>query len=357
MGNEPMASTFLGNPLWNWLMALGWALGAYMAGKVLYWLTSNLLRRAASRTATRLDDILISVLNKPVVVLASLVGSYLAYHQLEVPHAFDTWADRLFKVTTVLTLTWLVVRLLDMLVQEYLVPQAQRDESAQVRSQLVPVVRSAVKVLGWGLGGVLALNNAGYNVSALLAGIGIGGLAMAMAAKDTVANIFGGVTVFADKPFRVGQRIRVSGYDGTVEEIGIRSTRIRTLEGPIVIVPNFKFTDSLLENVTEEPSRRVRHELGVVYETPPAKLEEAIALLNRLVDDHQDLLEQERVVSFTEFREYSLVIVFAYYIRKDADIFKTQTRIHIELMRRFAAAGIEFAYPTAVEIPGEVVRK
>ncbi len=357
MGNEALDNTFLGNPISNWLMALCWTIGAYVAGKLMYWLTSNVLLRAASRTATRLDDISISVLNKPLMVLATIIGLYLAYHQLEVPDSFDKWADRMFKVTTVLTLTWLVVRSIDALVQEYLLPRVQREDPVLVNSQLVPVVRSAAKVLGWGLGIVLALNNAGYNVSALLAGIGIGGLAMAMAAKDTVANVFGGVTVFADKPFRVGQRIRVGGYDGTVEEIGIRSTRIRTLEGPTVIVPNFKFTDSLLENVTEEPSRRVRHELGVIYETPTVKMEEAVALLNGLVDDHQDVLEQERVVGFTEFREYSLVIVFAYYIRKNADIFKTQTRIHIELMRRFAAAGIEFAYPTTIELQGEAARK
>ena len=181
-------------------------------------------------------------------------------------------------------------------------------------------------------------------------GIGIGGLALAMAAKDTLANIFGGVTVFMDKPFRVGDRVRLAGYDGTVEEVGIRSTRIRTLEGPTLVVPNIKFTDTILENVSQEPSRRVRHELGLVCETTPEKLEEAIALLNKLVDDHRSLLEEERLVSFTTFKDFALGIVFIYHIRRGADIFATQNVIHIELMRRFAAAGLLFAYPTQVEI-------
>jgi MscS family membrane protein len=104
-----------------------------------------------------------------------------------------------------------------------------------------------------------------------------------------------------------------------------------------------------VENVTQEPSRRVRHELGLVYETPVERIEQAIALLEKIVDDHGSVLESERVVSFVAFKEYSLDLLFIYYIRKDADIFATQTRIHLEVMRRFAAAGLEFAYPTQVE--------
>jgi MscS family membrane protein len=240
---------------------------------------------------------------------------------------------------------------------EYLLPKASRNETVMVDAQLVPVVRSSIKVLVWVLGLVMALNNGGYDVGALLAGIGIGGLALAMAAKDTVANIFGGITVFADKPFRVGDRIRIQDHDGVVIEVGIRSTRLRTMEGPVVVVPNHKFTDSMVENVSEELSRRVRHELGLIYETPPAKLEEAVQILEQVVNDHQDVLEAERLVSFIAFKEYSLNILFIYYIQKEADIFRTQTRIHMDVMRRFAAAGLEFAYPTQTEYSGNAIRE
>ncbi len=353
-----MGGTLLHTLIWNnsleqWLLALAWAGGAWLAGKLLYWVSSSVLRKLAARTETRLDDILIMALRGPVVVLVTVIGFYLAYHQLDIPERLDRWADRIFKVASVLTLTWLVARMLDALVEEYLIPKANREETTVIKSQLVPVVRSATKVLVWSMGIVLALNNAGYNVGALLAGIGIGGLAMAMAAKDTVANIFGGITVFADKPFQTGDRVRVAGYDGVVQEVGIRSTRIRTLDGPIVVVPNFKFTDSVLENVTNEPARRIRHELGLVYQTKPEKMEEALALLHRLVDDHQDVLEQERIVCFHAFKDFSLSILFAYHVRKGADLMHTQSVVHLELMRRFHAAGLEFAYPTAVELQGE----
>lgn len=120
-----------------------------------------------------------------------------------------------------------------------------------------------------------------------------------------------------------------------------------------MVVPNFKFTESVVENVSLEPTRRVRHELGLIYETPPARMEEAIRILNELVDENQDVLDRERLVSFTAFKEYSLTILLIYYIRKDADIFATQTRIHLAVMRRFADAGLEFAYPTQLEYSGD----
>ncbi|MEZ4756122.1 MAG: mechanosensitive ion channel family protein [Flavobacteriales bacterium] len=348
--DEPLlAHHFLGNPIDHWLAALAWALGGWLLGKLLYWASANTLKRLAARTATRLDDILIAALRGPLVAIITLIGIYLAFHQLELPDRMDLWVERIIKVATVLALTWLLARLTDALVEEFLLPRARREETVVVSSELVPVVRSAMKVLVWGLGLVLALNNAGYNVGALLAGIGIGGLALAMAAKDTVANIFGGVTVFTDKPFSVGDRIRIAGYDGIVEEVGIRSTRIRTLEGPVVVVPNFKFTDSVLENVTQQASFRVRHELGLIYETPPEKLQEALSILNKLVDEHQDVLMPDRLTSFTAFKDYSLNILFIYHIRKDADVFPTQSKVHLELFQRFAAAGLEFAYPTQVE--------
>ena len=346
-------TVFLGNSWEQWVLAFSFAVGAWILAKLTYWLFSNTLEKMTARTATHLDDILVGSLQRPMVLGLTLFGFYLGFQQLEIPERLEIWVDRMFKVALALTITWLVTRLLDALVREYLLPRAQRGETVVIESQLVPVVRSGIKLLVWSLGLILAMNNAGYNVGALLAGIGIGGLALAMAAKDTVANIFGGITVFSDKPFKAGDRIRIEGHDGTVKEIGIRSTRIQTLDGPLVVVPNFKFNDTVLENVTGEPSRKVKHELGLVHSTAPEKLEEAIAILDSLVQTHQDVLLPEHVASFTAFKEFSLSIVFVYYIRTGADIFAVQTKVHLDLMRRFAAAGLEFAYPTSVELQGE----
>ena len=123
--------------------------------------------------------------------------------------------------------------------------------------QLLPIVRKGTKFSLWAVGIIVALNNAGYDVGALIAGLGIGGLALAMAARDTVSNVFGGFTIFTDRPFTLNDRIKVSGFDGTVDEIGIRSTRLRTLAGTLVTIPNSTFSGSAVENSSAEPSRGV----------------------------------------------------------------------------------------------------
>lgn len=343
---------FLGSTSSQWLDALimlciGWSLG-----KLISWMGSTLLLRLTSRTKNDLDDDLIHTLRRPLVSLVTLLSVVASYQRLNTPDTLDRWMERFFHVSIALVMTWALVRVVDTLLGGLLRSRVERGDDRN-STQLIPAVRSSIKVLIWGLGLVVALNNAGYDVGALLAGIGIGGLALAMAAKDTLANIFGGVTVFADKPFRVGDRIRLNGYDGTVEEVGLRSTRIRTLEGPMVIVPNTKFTDTILENVSLEPSRRVRHELGLVYDTPKEKMQEAITILVALVKEHGDDLEAEYAAYFNAFKESSLNIVFTYHIRNGRELFNVQTRVHLDLLTRFRNAGLEFAYPTQVQISGD----
>ena len=337
--------TFYYNTVRQWAWALSIALGVWLVSKLLYWISANVLRKVVERTNSRLDDILLETLQYPLILLFTLMGFLVAYHQLEFPEYIDRWTHRAYHAAITLSVTWLFARVVDAMIREYLQPYAERSDT-RLDDHLIPMARKGLRSVIWILGVIVALNNAGYNVGALLAGIGIGGLAMAMAAKDTVANIFGGITVLTDKPFLVGDRIRIGGFDGTVTEVGIRSTRIRTLEGPMLVVPNFKFTDSLLENVTAEPSRRVRHELGVTYDTPPEKMELALKLLNEVVDEMQEELEENRLIAFNSYGAFSLNILFICYIRKGADIFATQSKISLAILQRFNANGLSFAFPT-----------
>jgi MscS family membrane protein len=168
---------------------------------------------------------------------------------------------------------------------------------------------------------------------------------MAMAAKDFVANIFGGITVFVDKPFLVGDRVQLDGMDGTVQEIGIRSTRLKTLAGRMVTIPNHKFTDSIVENVTAEPARKIRLDLGLTYDTTPEQIEQAIAILNEIVVKHVGT-EDESVIWFSSFGDFSLNISAIYYVKKAADVCYTPGAINLEVLRRFNAEKLDFAFPT-----------
>lgn len=338
-------STFYGNTTQQWATALGLALGVWLASKLLYWISSNLLKGFTARTSNKLDDILLETLQQPLILLFTLVGFLVAYHQLEFPEAFDDIMERAYHAAVTLSITWLLARVVDAMIREYLLPYASRTDT-KLDDHLIPMARRGIRAAIWALGTIIALNNAGYNVGALLAGVGIGGLALAMAAKDTVANIFGGITVLVDKPFLVGDRIKISGYDGTVLEVGMRSTRIRTMEGPILVVPNFKFTDTMLENVSAEDARRIKHDIGLTYGTKPEEMRKALEILNKIVDDAQDVLIERRWLSFNSYGAFSLNITFICFIRKEADIPATNSRIALEILDRFNAAGLQFAFPT-----------
>ncbi len=249
-----------------------------------------------------------------------------------------------FWFVVILVVTWFIARLLEALIDEYLTPIVKKSES-DIDDQLLPVARKAIKYAIWILGIIIALNNAGFNVGAVLAGLGIGGLALAMAAKDTVANFFGGFTIFTDKPFVLGDRIKVAGYDGFVQEVGLRSTRIKTLAGTILTVPNMKFTDNIVENVTLEPSRKVTLNLGLTYDTPEDKIQLAIDILKDIIANTEGA-EDNVPVGFNSFGDFSLGIIFIYYIKKEADILQVQTDVNMQILKRFNENKLEFAFPT-----------
>ena len=225
-----------------------------------------------------------------------------------------------------------------------MVPWAEKTES-DLDDQLLPIIRKGIRSVIWIMAVIIGLNNAGYDVGAMIAGLGIGGLALAMAAKDTIANIFGGFTIFTDKPFKMGDRIQIGGVDGTVVEIGLRSTRIKTLSGRIVTMPNNSFGDSAVENVSSEPCRKIVLNLGLTYNTKPEQIEEAIEILKDIIVKN-DSSEENVITSFNGFGDFALNIMFIYYIAKGEDIAQTQTDVNLQILKRFNEKNLEFAFPT-----------
>jgi MscS family membrane protein len=238
----------------------------------------------------------------------------------------------------------MIARLFDAIYLEYLLPWSSKKDN-DLNDQLMPILRKSIKMIIWTLAIVIGLNNAGYDVGALVAGLGIGGLALAMAAKDTVSNIFGGFTIFTDKPFRLKDRIIVDGYDGTVQQIGIRSTRLKTSAGRIVTIPNATFSDQPVENVSVEPTRKVTLDLGLTYDTSPEKMQTAIDTLKAINEANHDT-EENTVVAFNGFGDFAMNIMFIYYITKGASIADTQTEINMAILTQFNEKGLEFAFPT-----------
>lgn len=341
---EFLDQVYYGNSVKTWLISLSIIVLVMLLGKVVYWIFTRVVRIFTSKTRSKLDDIIVELIERPAVFMLIASGIWFALTLLKLPDALDTAIKGSYNIILALLIGWLLVRLFEAFYAGILLPWSKRTEN-DLDDQLMPILRKGVRLTIWIMAIIIGLNNAGYNVGAMLAGLGIGGLALAMAAKDTVSNVFGGFTIFADQPMRMGDRIRVAGFDGVVTEIGVRSTRLRTLEGREVTIPNAKFADMPVENISREPSRKIVLDLGLTYDTNAEEIENAIELLKKINEANTDT-EDKTIISFNAFGDFALNILFIYYIRKDADIPGTQTAMNLAILREFTGNGLEFAFPT-----------
>ena len=341
---EFLSNEIYGNSILKWIISFVIAIISIGLSRVIYLFIKNVLKKRAEKSEGKLDDIIIESLEKPVVFGIMIAGIWYSSLQLELPQRLTHIGSKIYYVLIIFLLTWFIIKVVDAVIDEYMAPVFNKGESS-LNSEMTPIIRKTVKTCIWVISGMIALKNAGYDVGALLAGLGIGGLAFALAAQDTISNMFGGVTVFTDKQFKIGDRIKVTGIDGFVREIGIRSSRIQTLEGRIVTLPNSVFAKNAVENISSEPNRKIVLNLGIVYKTTHEEIEKSMKILKEIVYK-ENTTENECVVFFTNFGAYSLDIQLVYYIRKEADIAETQSKINLEILRLFNENNIEFAYPT-----------
>lgn len=342
--SEFFQKTFYGNTVGEWGISLLIIVGSLIFAKVLLWLTKGIVQRFTKKSKTKIDDIIVDMLEEPLAFAIILFGIWYALKLLTFPENVLNFFDDVFYILIIFNVAWLFNRLFTSIVNQYLRPLVDKTDT-DLDDQLLPVATKAIKITVWIIAIIVGLNNAGYNVGALLAGMGIGGLALAMAAKDSVTNIFGGATIFMDKPFTIRDRIVIEGIDGTVEEIGIRSTKIRTLAGRVVTVPNSKFTSNNIENISSEPNRKVVLNLGLTYDTDDAALQKAIDILKD-INNKNESTEEKALISFNAFNDFALNILFIYYIKKDADILDTQTQINLSILKQFNENKLDFAFPT-----------
>jgi MscS family membrane protein len=337
----------LGNRLSDWGISLLIIFGAFLLNKGISLLNKNVIQKITAKSKNRLDDILVKTLEGPVLLGIALIAVWFAARRLDLGVQVDRGIYRAYQILTVLNITWFLVKLTSALINEYLLPLSKEGSgNRRLDESMVLIVRRISVGIIWAIGIIMALNNAGVNVGTLLDSLGIGGLAVALAAQDTLKNFFGGLTIFMDRPFRLGDRIIVSGMDGVVEDIGVRSTRLRTFDKRIITIPNYKIVDAAIENVSIEPMRRVVLKIGLTYNTPPEKMKEAIAILKNMPKKVLEIDSNEVNAYFTDFSESALIITYIYFIKKEADIMNTISKVNTEILDQFNAAGLDFAFPT-----------
>ncbi len=335
---------FWNNDLKSWLIAAIVLFGGVLMGFLIYWITSKIVSRLVKKTKTKIDDILVSMLKAPFVFGAVIGSIWAAIMQLEIGERFRDTLGGIYTILVIINITWTFSIVIITIIDEYLLPYSDRDDAKFDKNAAI-IIKRFVNYLIWIIGVILALHNAGVDIAALLTGLGIGGIAFALAAQDTIKNLLGGITLFADRPFKMGDRVLIGEVDGFVMNIGLRSIRILTLDDRMLSIPNSKVVDSTVINVTSEPSRRVKANIGLTYDTTPEKMNLAISILNNLPKSIPQITDCVNV-SFNELGSYSMNILFIYRIKKEEDVLKTQSLVNLSILSQFNQNGLTFAFPT-----------
>ncbi|MEP5834950.1 MAG: mechanosensitive ion channel family protein, partial [Balneola sp.] len=241
---------------------------------------------------------------------------------------------------------WLFYNLSDVF-SKYLGVLTSKTET-KLDDQLVPLIRKTLRFFVLVMGIILILQNNGYNVASLIAGLGIGGLAVALAARDTLANFFGSVTIFVDKPFRIGDWIKVAGVEGTVEEVGFRSTRIRTFYNSLVSVPNSNISNNEVDNLGHREYRRLLTTLNLTYSTSPEQMEAFVEGIKAIVKSNSHFRQDFYEVHFNAFGAHSLdVMVYVFFKVPDwSTELQQKHNFFLEVLKLAKEVGVEFAFPT-----------
>ena len=242
---------------------------------------------------------------------------------------------------------WSAYRLVDV-AAVYFASVAARTET-HLDDLLVPLLRRGLKVLVVAVGVIFVAQNLDVNVSSLLAGLGIGGLAFALAAKDTVENLFGSFTVLIDHPFKIGDWVKIGDLEGTVEELGLRSTRIRTFYNSVITVPNSRLVQAAVDNLGARKYRRLSCKLGVQYDTSPEKIEAFCEGVRELIRRHPYTRKDYYMVYFNEFADFSLnILLYVFWETPDWPTeLRERHRLLVDIVRIAKRLGVEFAFPTS----------
>jgi MscS family membrane protein len=338
--------------LWKWLsLVLAFGL-AWLVSLLIAATTTRLLGIFLTRTHRTLDHRIVHLVRGPVRLAWTVILFALGHRSLGLPLPFADALRYVERLMLVVAVAWLVFRLIDLAVLG-LRSRAERRGNLGVVPVLVPGARFA-KVVILLIGTLGILGTLGVNVSAAVAGLGVGGIAIALAAQKSLENLFGGVTLFADRPVQVGDFLRYDDQVGTVEEIGLRSTRVRTLDRTVVTIPNAEFSNLRLENFARRDRMRLWCMIGVRYETTPDQLRYVLARLREILLAHPRVTEDPARVRFVGFGAYSLDLeIFAYVDTSDwSEFLAIREDLYLRFMDAIKQAGTGFAFPSSTTYLG-----
>ncbi len=331
---------------WQWIALLIAVAVAWWGGRLLGSVTRGMLRRVASRTTTEWDDTLFDSLPPPIGVAWTLLLFASLGHSIGLPDAAEQAISQFVRGAWVATIFWFLWRSVNVFVELALSrPWAAGSPSAR---HMLTIGANLSKGAIVALGSLSLLAVFGYPVTTLLAGLGIGGLALAFGAQKTVENLFGSMALAVDQPFRVGDFVKVEDFVGTVEDIGLRSTRFRTLDRTLISIPNGQLADQRLESFAVRDRMRLATTIGVEYGTTNAQMQQVLDGFERVLREHPKIWPDAMVVKFKEFGASSLDIeIMAWFaVPSWGDFQLCRQEVLLGFMQVVEQAGTAFAFPT-----------
>lgn len=337
---------FLGVRVWQLLGILLVLLFAFAVQRTVVFLVGTYIHRATGKCSLSWVKTTLERIARPIggLVMAAVFSIATPWLQLSV-HISEKIVDAT-GVLAVISFAWLAYRLIDVLT-DWLIVKAERTQS-KLDDQLVPLVRKTLKVFTGVIGAIFVLQNLSVDVGSLLAGLGLGGLAFALAARDTIANFFGSLVVFIDKPFQIGDWVVIGGVEGVVEEVGFRTTRVRTFYNSLITVPNAKLTETPIDNYGARRWRRYVANLSLTYDTPPQRVAAFCDGVRAIIQRLPGMRRDYALVEFNEYGESGLRIMV--YCFMDAPDWNTElsirTALNLEMLKLASDLGVSFAFPT-----------
>jgi small-conductance mechanosensitive channel len=339
---EFLDQTLWGNTVERYLIAVGIFVGGIILIKIFKTIILHRLKKWAEKTETTLDDFLIKGIEKSIVPLLYYGAFYAGITSL----TLNAQARKIIEIVSLVLLTFFIVRFISSTLMFTLTYFIKKQERGEEKARQLRGMTVLINIFVWVIGIVFLMDNLGFNISAVVAGLGIGGIAIALAAQAILGDLFSYFVIFFDRPFEVGDFINVGDKVGTVEYTGIKTTRVRALSGEQLVFANTDLTNSRIHNFKKMEKRRVVFKLGVVYQTLADTLAEIPSLVKEIIEKQPDTTFDRG--HFATYGDFSLNFEFVYFVLSSdyVKFMDTQQRINLEIYKEFENRGIEFAYPT-----------
>lgn len=332
--------------MWRILGAVGVIILSFLFRKFFVRLILNLFKKLTTKTETNIDDMLLEILEKPARLAFIILGFYLAGQIMEFSPTVDIFLGRVTRSLILFAFFWAAFRATDTF--SLMFEKFTNKKDAKLDNMLLSFLNNSIKIAIAIIGSVSVIQVWFKEIAGILTGVGLGGLVLALAAQDTASNIFGSITIMLDRPFNIGDWIQTPHVEGTVEDMGFRSTRVRTFSQSLVTIPNSVLAKDIITNWSKMGKRRITYSLGLTYNTTPQQLTECITRLRQMLKDHPEVHPETIYVYFEKFGENSLDI-FLYFFTKTTNWQKhleTREDINLKIMDILKDLGLKVAFPS-----------